>query len=827
MLKWASFRRAASAVEDAASAGPATVRLSREQVVRLGQSGRAWDFLPVAERALQIAPTDAQIRVLAAANFARLHLRTLAIEALRDIEPEHQDNPNVRAISALMAQLPDDAITPSVRAARVRDNLDVLASRGIDLREHIAAWQARTAHEQWFTASDGNVVCSGPNRPARCVDHTGPARGLDLGVKLEKGPGGSLACADDTPWFLVEGIDPPWLFQRVIASLPRALDGYWPRAYLVQADPIEFLDGLAHADLRTELSQDRVEVFVGPDAYERIARDMRSRAGVRLATVYARTPGTRTFIVPPLGDVIISAQREQKSRADNARAAAEAHYRSLDRSKWSRRFADALAPGSTEPLRVLIPTYRYSTFIRHSSADLAAALGRLGCRATVMMEPDESSKLSLAAYELALGEAKPDLIIRINYPRATTGWIDAPMPFVTWIQDAMPHLFREQVGSSQGDMDFVVGHLYPELFTQFDYPRRRTLDEPVSASTEKFHPGPVSDAQRERLSCDIAYVSHQSETPEDLHRRLCSQAQTEAGLVQVFEALRPLVEAAARGAMERFPVAALTDASRRALRFVYAGDPDDRLVTRLTKQYAEPMGERIVRHAALEWAGALARDTGRSFKIFGRGWDRHPTLRRFAAGELAHGEELRAAYRCAKVHLHMSLRTNMHQRVLECVLSGGTPLCLATRADYQAFKDAALRVALVTGIEPASTNFEDGTLGFDPASHPALASLTRVARALKVDDGATVWVGPARRDMILRKRPEPAPPHAIALLGESCGCFFTGEPDFRQRLGELLGDDATRARAVEGARGRVLEHATIDGLAKRMLALIRRELDTP
>jgi len=815
-------------VEDSAPANAApTARLSRDQVIRLGQSGRPWDFIPVAERALLVAPQDAQIRVLAAANLARLHLRTLALEALSVLEPQQQDDPNVRAISSLMAQLPDDAISVGVRLARVKVNLEALAGRAVDLIEHLPAWEARTSREKWFAASDGNIVCMGPGRAVRCADDLGQARGLDMGVRLEKGPGGEPVCADDTPWFLVEGIDPPWLFRRVTASLPRALDGYWPRVYLVQADPIEFLDGLAHADLRAELSQARVEIFVGPDAPQRLAGDMASRGGARLATVSALTPPTRTPLSPPISEVIVRAQRAQRERADAARASAEAHFRSMDRAAWSRRFAEGLAPASPNPLRVLIPTYRFSTFIRHSSADLAAALRTLGCRVDVLMEPDESSKLGLAAYELTLGELKPDLIVRINYPRSTTGWIDAPMPFVTWIQDAMPHLFREQVGGAQGDMDFVVGHLYPELFTQFDYPRRRTLDEPVSASAEKFHPGPVSDELRRRLSCDVAYVSHQSETPEDLHRRLCAQAQVEPGLAQVFDALRPLVEAAARGAMERFPVAALTDASRRALRDVTGKDPDDRTVTRLTKQYAEPLGERFVRHAALEWAAAAARDKGWSLKIFGRGWDRHPTLRRFAAGELNHGEELRAAYRCAKVHLHMSLRTNMHQRVLECVLSGGTPFCLATRADYQAFKDAALRAALVTGIEPATTNFEDGTLGFDPSSHPALASLSRVARALKLGDGGPVWVGPARREMILRERPEPGPPHAIALLGESCACFFTGEADFRLRLERLLNDDAARTQAVDGARGRVLEHATVHGLAKRMLALVRRELDAP
>jgi hypothetical protein len=79
-------------------APPTVRRLTREDVVRLGQAGRPWEFVPVALQALASAPQDAGLRVLCAANLAQLGLKTAALEQLRAVEGAAAVDPAVAGL---------------------------------------------------------------------------------------------------------------------------------------------------------------------------------------------------------------------------------------------------------------------------------------------------------------------------------------------------------------------------------------------------------------------------------------------------------------------------------------------------------------------------------------------------------------------------------------------------------------------------------------------------------------------------------------------------------------------------------------------------------
>ena len=53
-------------------------------------------------------------------------------------------------------------------------------------------------------------------------------------------------------------------------------------------------------------------------------------------------------------------------------------------------------------------------------------------------------------YLRAFAEFEPDLVVLINYTREQMkGSIPEGVPFVTWVQDAMPHLFDARLGAAQ------------------------------------------------------------------------------------------------------------------------------------------------------------------------------------------------------------------------------------------------------------------------------------------------------------------------------------------------------------------------------------------
>src|SRR4051812_16397801 len=91
--------------------------LTRDDVLRLGQAGRPWEFLGVAARALDQAPGDQGLRFLVAANLARLGLGTLAREQLEALPREAMGHPDVAALAGAIGSLPSDVVTGASRVA--------------------------------------------------------------------------------------------------------------------------------------------------------------------------------------------------------------------------------------------------------------------------------------------------------------------------------------------------------------------------------------------------------------------------------------------------------------------------------------------------------------------------------------------------------------------------------------------------------------------------------------------------------------------------------------------------------------------------------------
>ncbi len=76
------------------------------------------------------------------------------------------------------------------------------------------------------------------------------------------------------------------------------------------------------------------------------------------------------------------------------------------------------------------------------------------------------------------------------------------------------------------------------------------------------------------------------------------------------------------------------------------------------------------RRETLLWIAQWAAQTGRVFKLYGRGWSRDPVLGAYAAGPIEHGELLRRAYHCSKLSVQTIPGGYRHQRTFEALVSG-------------------------------------------------------------------------------------------------------------------------------------------------------------
>lgn len=481
-------------------------------------------------------------------------------------------------------------------------------------------------------------------------------------IRLDVVPGMSRG-ADGRIRGIVTGVTDADAIDRIVALAPPAPDGQAATIYVIDGE------GACGGGWMAGRSwQGRVRVFSGADAGAEFLRSRTERLECSLPDHVATClDGER-----PLGAAVIvglqGLAHRQATRLTELAGSLAATWRSRGMEHWRARYAEIQERSDA---RVLVITSRYSTFVRYSAEDLVQGINALGHRATLLMEPEDGETLTGIAYLQAIVETDPDLIVQINYPRWTMGAaVPQGWPHVCWVQDAMPHLF--QGAGSAGPLDFVVGHLYKDAMARAGYRPEQMLSHRVGVSERKFHPGRTEPDPR--FACDVAYVSHRAETADAFLERFCRESGLPASARPAIDAARQEIESIVARWPE-LPAADLLPGVAASLARAMGRGDDPRSVELLSHRLVRPYAEQRLRHETLEWASAVCGRNGLTLRIFGNGWERHPTLARHAGGPIVHGEDLRRCYQLAGTHLHASIDGGGHQRIAECAMSGGMPIC--------------------------------------------------------------------------------------------------------------------------------------------------------
>lgn len=726
---------ASPAAAPSTTATPVSGSITRADIVTLGRTGDPWAFVPLAIHALTIASDDHEVRFLLAAAYAKLGLRTAATETLDHLAVAFgtaaQSHPALAQLAQVLAQLPDDRVPLTTRLRTLERNLDALASRPVaplDLRHHLGDWSAHAAAMQCFSARGGNILFRDASRRwLRFADDATSVR--------EQVPPPSTLSVEPV---LFDGICPPWLFAHVASISPRRRDGQETRLTVVEPDLLALLDGLSLADLQSLLAEPRVHIYPGVDALDRFQQWLADHSEFHLgrtcfaglSTRNATQSPAKAAATPDAAAVLLAAREQQDESFARVMQRGRDIYAPRDRDWWAQRYKQAASGGP--PLRVLIPTSRFTTFVQHSSNDLAEALRNAGCEVRVLIEPDDALRFSALAFWNIYVDWQPDLVIAINQTRTLLpAGVPQNLPFVTWVQDQAGPLYSTDVGRSLGELDFVVGYLLPELFDSFGYPRERTRYYSVFASETKFHDGPLTDDEIARFTCDVAYVSHHSDSPAQLRDQLIarSAAHDKAPLAEVLDSLiESLQRLAAAGLHMRLLDEAHT-ATREIIAQCLAREPDEETFHRFVAGYTYPLFERILRHQMISWASELCDARGWTLHLYGRGWKDQPAFARWARGELMHDRELRVAFRAARANLHASIGGWFHQRVVECALSGGLTLVRLKLEDVHSLETWAQdALACERGLQfQDDPSILDGSWKFTPVADHWQAMMVHAA----------------------------------------------------------------------------------------------------
>jgi len=799
--------------------------LTRDDLGRLSHSASPWVFLPIIDRAIAQAPGDLGLALLGVRTLAALGLRTPAIERLEALGPALDSAPGAEEIRRAVAALPADVV-PLTRRLKMADrNIAALAGRGVDLRDEFASWSEGEPDWEHLRALGGNVV----RRPAGSPCSQDWLWVGDLRAGMERfvaGAFGELETAR-TPPIAVEGVNPPWLLLAVYAHTPPTALGFSTRLRVVQRDLGEFFEGLTVADCRACLGDTRTTVCLGDDAggmFKRSAASMMDHqqcaGGVSMTALTVRTR-----VEPSLESICWEITESQVRLGAQLAKRVASVYRGRDAAWWSARYAQAQRPEPALPLRVLVYSCRYTTYVQHAAASLVAALRRRGCVVHEEIEPDHHSGLTKVGTLRAFESLEPDLVIAINYTRHQ-GCDSAPaeVPFVSWAQDGMPHYFDPENGGRYGAMDFFIGHVFEDLLTGAGIGADHALRLPVVADAEIFKPTEFSIGLPQRFDTEIAYVSHHSEAPDAMLERLVNETgggQTEPMLRRIAGRVGDLLRDAGSGAFRRPLRRAVETEVERTCPGHERGD----IAARVFHQFAIPLAERIIRHEMIRWASGAAARRGWRLALYGKGWDEHPEYCDLARGPMEHGAALRDCYERSVVHLHASVCNPAHQRVQECALSGGLPLSRITRDALQVEYEI-MRLGAMGRIEPSMPDEAEGLVGFRIADDPDLLAIAALLQRLGMSmepggDDSLLWID--RSDWERREAATAIPTidtRTRWLFGDYSQCAFTDEAGLEQLVERAIERPAWRKEVIGGIAGRVRERLTIDAAARRLIEFV-------
>jgi hypothetical protein len=634
-------------------------------------AGRSEEYVSVALPYLQQVPDDSQTRLMASRELIRLGLFGPARELLRPLGAQSE-------LADVLTKLPQQCGHSALAALapRYEANLKVLQDRGIDVGLIRERWNAdRKRYELFIDARGGHQVrahvANGQhewvggitNHPSAAESAPPPPDHKEL----MPGP------------YLFDGVGMGWFFERVWRTTRDTFLGYSPALYALIREPAHLALALHLHDWRELLADPRVMLFLGDDAANKFSSLLIDDTDLPLPAFSFAQPLESGRLTPGLTGAITSIASTRSARVGAGLSRIESQYAGRDASYWLRRFSEALS-GDGPPLRILASVSTHTTFLQYSMRDAARAARQLGCEFEIISENRPFERIGVSRYHAIIERFEPDLFFAIDHLRTSfINAIPATLPVMTWDQDHLQHIFTEENVRAMQPTDIVVGLPHLECVVRYGQRCEQFLPSHMATSPEEFDSSSLTESEIAPYRCDVSYVSHGSESAEAFHESELSVL-TDPNARRLIGALLAPARAAV---LAGEPINGLTlrtilaDAEKNTGVMVADAAIRDRLVG----WHLWRLCDRVFRHQALEWTGQWAVATGRTFRIYGRGWESHPTLSKFSAGVVENGRELLRLYRGSAINLQLMPAGFLHQRALDGLMANSFFMTRRTQAD--------------------------------------------------------------------------------------------------------------------------------------------------
>jgi hypothetical protein len=682
--------------------------------------------------------------------------------------------------------------------SRLTANLAALETRYPQLAQELSDFDFQQNY-QIMPSGESIQLGVGSGLGATPLPHTlPPSAARDVIRKLY--PGG--VCMQPA---LIVGEDMGWLWNGIY-QLPcnnPAMPGHRSPLFFLIGD-LERLWVILHIHEWADLLADpRVRLFVGKDSLEQFRRSLVSESATPWPKISVRVDPTLWSGEPTLDQILADAGAETNETFRGYQDRFGLSYSGTTPESISAMLSSGL------PLKVLGITSRFTTFLQHSMRDWLAAFARLGHRTQLFIEEHDHEFCNGLGIAAACAEFQPDLVVVIDHYRMELTGIPAQVPTVMWVQDALPNMFRPEAGAAQGPLDYVLGFARMKMLYEYGYPGDRYMPAVVGCDERRFVRERLTNEEAAKYQCDVSFVSHASATAETLLKAEIERCVPAARLLSsVFEQLRAVYQGG-KFITEPTDIRQMID---RALLDTKLSIPESE-IPKLMEMFGQRINNALFRHQTLKWVA----ESGADLRLYGRGWENHPTLARYAHGVADNKSQLSAIYRASKVSLHASPHGGAHQRVMEGLACGGFFMIRRCPGDVMERHFHTIWNWCVANDVVSDSQLKKCT---DPQ---IIAALAQSADALQLDP---FTLKPSFLET-LRSSAQCGYIRSAGMIWNEDydGVSFGSAGELTQKLKRFLANDAERLRTAESMREVVLERFTYLATTKRFLRLSADDVD--
>ncbi|RMF83235.1 MAG: hypothetical protein D6744_05050, partial [Planctomycetota bacterium] len=632
----------------------------RRQLAALAQRNDSYNFLYAALPYLRQFGDDHEVRLMAVGQLARLGLFGPATELFDDLPAELADRSEIAQARRTMASQPTGHVPWRQFAERFTENVGICLRRGFLNETDARRLEQSIAGLELYRCNDGNFELSrrDAGKPREWLPGLANWAASTRNAELRPSQPNTLC-----PPLAVDGVAFGHALAELYDGTRKMLVTYSPRIHVLEPNLAQFAVWLHVAATPEMLADERVLVWLGHAGPEEFIEYHRRNPQIVGPQGAYRQIGWGPGAEPVAQPAIDRLAAEARERTQQALAQVRSSVRSRDAAYYAERFANR----KHRPLRILGVTSRFTTFLQYSMRDIQHAARSAGHRFEIVMEPDDHTPIAAHPQILQrVADLQPDLILIIDHNRREFGELyEYAVPLCNWIQDDLPNLFGPGRGADLHPFDIVVGTIGSLRADASGYPRDQWRSVPTPVSSRVFSSEPIDAEELRKYRCDVSFVTNLSIPPERFLEQTLGQTDSleMRRLVEaLYETLPPRI---ARGDVPGSVAQVIRQTQQLATDLGF--EMTDAQADHVRQAFTDRLINIFFRQQVLEWAA----DLGLDLHIYGRGWEEHPRLKRFARGVAAHGRELKCIYQASRINIQAISTGAVHQRLMEALFSGG------------------------------------------------------------------------------------------------------------------------------------------------------------